>query len=262
MAFHRLCPVCSRSFPLVVTVKADNVQVGINNPTNLPYVCPTCTCARCSSNTCADPCSSSQANPPTPNKTETQVPLVPVTIDLGATPAANTEPFPAPVYQAHSTGPGVPACGKFYQYVLAAAIAHCSRGSSSNPIAVEDADISKLLQDPVATASINKVEDAFYKAHPEVAAKFQKKPLSAAAAAAAAADHEQPAAKVAKGAPEDSPGSIAAAAAAAAAAAVAAAVNKQMPPAACRIEVAVLFDHARLRQHAYKAASCCLQALV
>ncbi|WIA14149.1 hypothetical protein OEZ85_002691 [Tetradesmus obliquus] len=161
------------------------------------------------------------SNPPTPNKTETQVPLVPVTIDLGATPAANTEPFPAPVYQAHSTGPGVPASGKFYQYVQqAAAIAHCSRGSNSNPIAVDDVDISKLLQDPVATASINKVEDAFYKAHPEVAAKFQKKPLTAAAAVAAA-DHEQPASKVAKAAPEDSPGSIAAAAAAAVVAAAA-----------------------------------------
>ncbi|WIA42197.1 hypothetical protein OEZ86_009459 [Tetradesmus obliquus] len=110
---------------------ADNVQVGINNPTNLPYVCPTCTCARCSSNTCADPCSSSQANPPTPNKTETQVPLVPVTIDLGATPAANTEPFPAPVYQAHSTGPGVPACGKFYQAAAATPLLSKTRTSAS-----------------------------------------------------------------------------------------------------------------------------------
>ncbi|WIA35941.1 hypothetical protein OEZ86_004320 [Tetradesmus obliquus] len=222
MGFHRLCPVCSGSFQLRLPVKGENLQILFNGANHLPYKCPACSQ---NSRSNAGPSSSSQVLPATPEK---QVPQVPVTIEKGPT-AADTSTSES-VYHAHSSGPGVPGGLKFHQYVRqAAATAHSSQGTSSNPINVSDCeDLSQLLSDPVVVASIDKVTDAFYKAHPEVAAQLAARTHSNAAAAAdqvlppsaeagkTTPEKLPPPAKAAKTAPEASPACVAAAAAAAA----------------------------------------------
>ncbi|WIA44610.1 hypothetical protein OEZ86_007328 [Tetradesmus obliquus] len=164
-----------------------------------PYKCPACSQNNRSN---AGPSSSSQAPPATPEK---QVPQVQVTIEKGPTPADS--PSSEPVYHAHSSGPGVPGGLKFHQYVRqAAATAHSSQGTSSNPINVsDDEDLSQLLSDPVVAASIGKVSGAFYKAHPEVAAQLAARTHGNAAAAA---DQNELAADVPAGAGDAAAGDV------------------------------------------------------
>ncbi|KAF6258164.1 hypothetical protein COO60DRAFT_1143287 [Scenedesmus sp. NREL 46B-D3] len=187
MGFHRICPVCTRTFQLRIPVKGDNVQAGVDgtiNVDNLPYLCPTCTQDSITRRNSAGVSTGSQVTPATPVK-----------IEPGTTPAS--QPSPTSLYQAHSSGPGV----KFHQRVhQLAGIAHASQGSCSDPISIPDDGIGDLLQDPVVLSGIDKVVNAYYEANPDAnpAAKSTKRPVCGSAAA----DQVLPTAKISKTTPE------------------------------------------------------------